>query len=131
MVPALRDDEPDWPLLITDGLEIQAARQHWHVITDELQLAGRWTPANAHAVKRLVLARLAYDRAARIVAETGPIVPSPKTGVPQYSLHYVAMNAAADQALQLEGELLLSPRKRGKAPMKSAKPATRADGMTL
>ena len=114
---------PDWHLLVTDPLERQSAEAHHATIVAELQLAGRWTPANAHAVLRLVLAYLLYDRSACDVIDRGVQVPSPKTGVPQYNLHFTAMTQAATTAAQLETELMISPRKRGKTPMRVAKVA--------
>jgi phage terminase small subunit len=118
------DDEPNWALLTSDPLDQESAHAHWTKIVTEMREAGRWTPSNAHSVMRLVTYFMIYDRASREVMENGPIVKSSKTGVPQYSLHFSAMKTAADAALQLEAELMLSPRKRGKVAMKSAKPGT-------
>jgi P27 family predicted phage terminase small subunit len=118
------DDEPNWALLTSDPLDQQSAHVHWSKIATEIREAGRWTPANAHSVSRLVMLYMVHDRAAREVLEHGAIVKSSKTGVPQYSLHFTAMNTAAAAALQLEAELMLSPRKRGKVALKSAKPGT-------
>ena len=117
LIPAA--GEPDWALLLQDPLDIVAAREHWTRVTGELRLAGRWSPANEHAVWRLVIAWCLYDRSARMTLEQGAVVKAKRTGVPQYNLHFAAMNSAAQQALQLEAELMLSPRKRGNTPMKA------------
>lgn len=117
---------PDWALLLTDPLDIAAAEAHHARVTAELREAGRWTEVNEHAVARLVIAYVIHDRAARHVLEHGVVVAAKKTGVPQYSLHFTAMNKAAEVALTLEAELMLSPRKRGKTPMKVAARGTGA-----
>ena len=120
--------QPDWGQLLTDPLDCANAAAHWRRIGEELRLAGRWTPANDHAVMRLVLAYVIYDREARLVMEDGAVIPSPKTKVPQFSLHFVAMNSAADTAAKLEAELMIAPRKRGKTPMRNAKAGESAGG---
>lgn len=112
--------EPDWKLLLTDELDRVQAAAHWERIGDEMRLAGRWTPTNDHAITRLAIAYILYDRAARNVMEHGTVIASAKTKVPQYNLHFVAMNAAAAEAAKLEAELMIAPRRRGKTPMKRA-----------
>jgi phage terminase small subunit len=112
--------QPDWALLLSDPLDLAAAEAHHARVTAELREAGRWTTANEHAVARLVIAYVIHDRAARQVLEHGVVIASKKTGVPQYSLHFTAMTKAAEVALTLEAELMISPRKRGKTPMKAA-----------
>lgn len=121
-----RAGEPDWTMLLADPLDIVAAREHWGRVTEEMREAGRWSPANEHAVARLVIAWIVYDRAARSVLEDGAVVPSAKTKVPQYNLHYAVMNSAAELAARLEGELMISPRRRGKVPMKAARSSGQA-----
>src|SRR3546814_8864677 len=74
--------EPDWSLLLTDELERAAASEHWRRITIELKERDLLSPANAHAIQRLVLAYLVYDRAAREVAENGAVM-KPKRGSPR------------------------------------------------
>jgi phage terminase small subunit len=118
--------EPDWALLLSDPLDLVGARGHFGRIVAELRLAGRWTSVNDHAVTRLVMAYVIYDRSAREVLDRGAVVPSPKTRVPQYNLHFAVMTQAAATAAALEAELMLSPRKRGKTPMKSAGGGVRA-----
>lgn len=122
------DDEPEWSLLITDPLEIQEARSNWARVAGEMREAGRWTATNNHAVLRLIMAYLLYDRSLREVLEKGAIVASSKTKVPQHSLHYNVMSASAEAALRLEADLMISPRKRGKTPIRSAR---RGGGVTL
>ncbi len=120
-LPVANPSEPDWALLLNDALDIAAARDSWLIVTAELRAAGRWTPANAHAVERLCIAYCLYDRAAREVLEHGAITRAAKTKVPQYSLHFTVLGNMDGVATRLEAELMISPRKRGKTPFKAAK----------
>lgn len=113
------DAGPDWELLLADPLDIVEARARWSSIATEMRAGGRFSDANMHALTRLVIAYALYDRSARHVLEDGAVVLTKKTKVPQYNLHFAAMKAAGEIALRLEAELMLSPRKRGKVPMKS------------
>lgn len=104
--------EPTWAQLLDDPLDEVSAAEHWAEITDALSAAQTLAMVNGHAIKRLVLARVIYDRSVRAVLEQGAVVPSPKTKVPQYNLHQNVMAQMATLAAQLESELALSPRKR-------------------
>ncbi len=121
---ASRGGEPEWHLLLTDPIEIVVARGHWLRIVDEMRAGGRWSPVNDAAIERLIVAYLIYDRSAAQVLDNGAIVASPKTRVPQYNLHLAVMKQTHDIAAVLESELMLSPRKRGKVPMKIARAAS-------
>ena len=108
--------EPDWNLLFTDELEIAAAREHWRVVTTELRERQLLAPVNGHAIQRLVGAYVLHDRSYRIVAEQGTVT-KPRRGnakaIQRLSPHFTAMREAASDAAMLEGELGLSPRRRG------------------
>lgn len=111
-------DEPVWGLLLTDPLEVEAARRHWARITGEMRERDTLAASNGHMIQRLVIAYLVYDRAAREVAEKGAVA-KPKRGNPKaiarVSPYYTAMRDAAGDAAGLEAELGLSPRRRAAA----------------
>ena len=110
--------EPDWSLLLTDPLEQAAASEHWRRITIELKDRELLSPANAHAIQRLVMAYLIYDRAAREVAERGAVL-KPKRGNPKaiarLSPYFTAMREAGSDADRQEQELGIAPRRRAGA----------------
>lgn len=125
--------EPDWSLLLTDQLEIAAAREHWRRVTTELKDRDLLAPANGHAVQRLVLAYLIYDRCAREVADNGAVL-KPKRGNPKaiarLSPYFTAMREAGSDADRQEQELGLSPRRRAgaaKVEKRTRRAATGAD----
>lgn len=108
--------EPDWRLLLTDDLEITAAAEYWRAVTTELRERSLLAPANRHAIQRLVLSYVIYDRSVRDVAEHGAVL-KPRRGntkaIARISPYFTAMREAANDASILEGELGLSPRRRG------------------
>lgn len=107
--------EPDWALLLTDGLEIAAAAEHWRQITTEMKGRDTLAASNGHAIQRLVLSYVLYDRSSREVAENGAVL-KPKRGNPKaiarLSPYYTAMREAGVDAERMEAELGLSPRRR-------------------
>lgn len=107
--------EPDWSLLLSDDLERQTASDHWRRITTEMRERETLAASNAHAVQRLVLSYVVYDRCSREVAENGAVT-KPKRGNPKaiarLSPHFQAMREAGNDAERLEAELGLSPRRR-------------------
>jgi P27 family predicted phage terminase small subunit len=122
--------EPDWSLLFTDDLERAAASEHWRRVTIELKDRDLLAPSNAHAIQRLVIAYIVYDRCAREVAENGAVM-KPKRGNPKaiarLSPFFTAMREAASDADRQEQELGISPRRRAGA-AKIAKKVTRKTG---
>lgn len=108
--------EPDWESLFSDVLEIAAAREHWRIITTELKERQLLAAANGHSVQRLVCAYLMFDRMYREVAENG-VVTKPRRGnskaIARVSPYFTAMREAGSDAAALEGELGISPRRRG------------------
>jgi P27 family predicted phage terminase small subunit len=122
--------EPDWEGLFNDELEIGAAREHWRRITTELKDRSLMAPANAHALQRLVVAYVLYDREMRIVAEQGTVT-KPKRGnsraIARTSPHFTAMRELASDAAVLEQEFGISPRRRSAATkVQNGKKAPRA-----
>lgn len=110
--------EPNWSLLLTDELERAAAGEHWRRITIELKERDLLSPTNAHAIQRLVIAYLVYDRCSREVADNGAVL-KPKRGNPKaiarLSPYFTAMREAAADADRQEQELGISPRRRAGA----------------
>jgi phage terminase small subunit len=110
--------QPDWESLFSDVLEAGAAREHWRIITTELKDRALLSPGNGHALQRLVVAYVLYDRSLREVAERG-VVTKPRRGntkaIPRASLHFAALRELASDAAVLEGEFGLAPRRRSGA----------------
>ncbi|HWM82956.1 MAG TPA: P27 family phage terminase small subunit [Pseudolabrys sp.] len=110
--------EPDWESLFSDPLEIEAAREHWRVITIEMRDRQLLAAANGHSIQRLVCAYLMFDRMYRQVAENG-VVTKPRRGnskaIARISPFFTAMREAGADAATLESELGISPRRRGSA----------------
>lgn len=110
--------EPDWESLFSDVLEVAAAAEHWRRVTTELKDRMLMAPGNAHALQRLVVSYILYDRSLREVAEHGA-VSKPKRGNPKAiartSPHFAAMREMASDAAVLEAEFGLSPRRRSSA----------------
>jgi P27 family predicted phage terminase small subunit len=121
---------PDWSLLLTDPAERQVATEHWQRIAGEMRDREILSPSNGHALQRLVLAYLVYDRCSNAVALTG-IVDEPNDKNPKaiarLSIHYKAMREAENTAERLEARLGISPGQRGKV-AKVAKKRERTAG---
>lgn len=111
-------EEPDWGSIYADEFDVAMAHEFWGVATRELQSNGVLSVANGHAVKRLVDFRVQYERAARQVAEVGPVAKSTrkrgnKTG--QWNPYWSVMRQADEAVRVLEAELGIPPVRRGKA----------------
>ena len=110
--------EPDWSALFDDDLEIEAAKEHWRRITTELKDRALMAPGNAHALQRLIVAYVLYDRSLREVAAHGAVM-KPKRGnpkaIPRRSPHLSVMRELASDAAVLEAEFGLAPRRRSAA----------------
>lgn len=117
--PAAADPpEPNWVRELPGRSQaIQAERvtasRYWGTIVRELRGVNRLAIVNGHAIKRLVIAWLLYDRAMVQVAKTGPIVKAPNTGTPMHSPWFTAMIQAGKTAATIEAELAITPRSRG------------------
>lgn len=121
---------PDWESLFSDVLEVAAAGEHWRVLTTELRERLLLATGNAHALQRLVVAYVLYDRAVREVAEHGAVT-KPKRGnarsIARTSPHFMVMRETASDAASLEAEFGLSPRRRAAAgKVQNGKKAPRA-----
>lgn len=107
--------EPDWASTYSDELDATFAAEQWRAITREMGERGILSLENGHAIKRLVEFRVQYERAARQVAEHGPVLKAKRTGVPQYSPHWIIMRQADESVARAEAELGLAPVRRAKA----------------
>jgi P27 family predicted phage terminase small subunit len=121
--------EPDWARLLPDRSEQEAASEHWRRIAGEMHDLEILSLANGHALQRLVLAYLVYDRCSKSVAADGlvtePNKDNPKS-IARLSIHYKAMREAENTAERLEGQLGLTPGKRGRVGKVSKKRERRA-----
>jgi len=109
--------EPAWNRLLPERAERVAASEHWRRIAGEMDELQILSPANGHALQRLVLAYLVYDRCSKNVAADGlvtePAKDNPKA-IARLSIHYKAMREAESTAERLEAQLGLTPGKRGR-----------------
>lgn len=109
--------EPDWNSLLPDQTEREVASGHWQRIAREMHEREILSSSNGHAVQRLVLAYLVYDRCSKAVGADGivdePNVENPKA-IARLSIHYKAMREAENTAERLEAQLGLSPGRRGR-----------------
>jgi P27 family predicted phage terminase small subunit len=122
--------EPDWSRLLPDAEEQAAAREHWRSIAGEMRERETLSAANRHALLRLVLAYLVYDRCSINVAVDGLVTaPNPENpkSIARLSIHYKAMEEAAKAAERLEAQLGLSPGRRGRVGKVAKKRERRAD----
>ena len=132
--PAAADPpEPDWTRELPGRSQaIQAERiaasRYWGTIVRELRGVNRLAIVNGHAMKRLVVAWLIYDRAQAQVARSGPVVKAPKTGTPMHSPWFTAMTQAGKTAATIEAELAITPRSRGDGDPVPAPPRQRPTG---
>jgi P27 family predicted phage terminase small subunit len=107
--------EPDWSATYNDVLDQALARETWGQVTREMMEAGTLAVVNGHAIQRLVNFRIIYERAARAAAEQGAVIKAKKTGVLQYSPHWIVSRQADDAMRALEAELGISPLRRSRA----------------
>ena len=108
--------EPDWQAVYSDDLDIAFAHDEWRILVDALTEAGTLAKENARMMERCIDFRIAYEKAKRVVAEKGMVIP-PKRGskaaIARPSPHWHAMREAANDLDRIEGELGLPPRRRG------------------
>ncbi|GGB21433.1 hypothetical protein GCM10011380_08750 [Sphingomonas metalli] len=109
--------EPAWQILLPDAAERAVAAEHWRRIVGEMTERQILSSSNGHAIQRLVLAYLVYDRCTRQLAAEGvveePNKENPKA-IARLSIHYKAMREAEKTTERLEAQLGLSPGRRGK-----------------
>ena len=109
--------EPDWKRLLSDAPEQTAASGHWRRIAGEMHELQILAPSNGHALQRLVIAYLVYDRCSMQVGTEGLVTvakaENPKS-IDRLSIYYQAMREAERTAERLEKQLGLTPGNRGK-----------------
>ncbi|MDO7843443.1 P27 family phage terminase small subunit [Sphingomonas immobilis] len=118
--------EPNWRSIFGRAADREAASAYWKSIISELRSAEKLAVANAHSIKRLVVAYVTFDLSAREVLKTGPVMKAKKTGVPTYNPWWTTMSNASSQAQALEKELCITPRERangGTVAKKERRPA--------
>ncbi len=105
--------EPNWRTIFGRAPDREAAAGYWRDIISELKAPEKLAVANAHSIKRLAVAYVMYDRSAKVVARSGPVMRAPKTKVPTYNPWWTTMSNADSQAAALEKSLCITPRERG------------------
>jgi P27 family predicted phage terminase small subunit len=109
--------EPVWDSLLPNASERVVAANHWRRIVGEMTSREILSSSNGHALQRLVLAYIVYDRCSQAVANGGivdePNADNPKA-IARLSIYYKAMREAENTAERLEAQLGLSPGRRGK-----------------
>lgn len=109
--------EPAWSVLLPDEAERAVAAEHWRRIAGEMKEREILSASNGHALQRLVLAYLVYDRCSTRLALEGivtePAKDNPKA-IARLSIYYKAMREAENTAERLEGQLGISPGRRGR-----------------
>ncbi|MEG3089511.1 P27 family phage terminase small subunit [Sphingomonas sp. PB4P5] len=105
--------EPNWRTIFGRAADRTAAAEYWRATISEMRAAEKLAVANAHSIKRLVVAYVTFDISAREVLKSGPVMLAKRTKVPTYNPWWTTMSNAASQAAALEKELCISPRERG------------------
>lgn len=109
--------QPDWTLLLNSVAERGVAAGHWRRLVEEMTAREILSASNGHALQRLVIAYLVYDRCSAAVGAGGivdePAADNPKA-IARVSIHYKAMSEAEKTAERLEAQLGLTPGRRGK-----------------
>ncbi|MEH3098864.1 P27 family phage terminase small subunit [Sphingomonas adhaesiva] len=109
--------QPDWASLLSDPAERAVAAGHWSRLVAEMTSREILSSSNGHALQRLVMAYLVYNRCSLAVGGGGivdePAKDNPKA-IARLSIHYKAMREAENTAERLEAQLGLSPGRRGK-----------------
>ncbi|MGW8278537.1 hypothetical protein ACWGK7_03450 [Sphingomonas aurantiaca] len=65
--------EPNWNAIFGRVGDRNAAAGHWKSIVAEVRSAEKLAAANGHAILRLVVAYMAFDRSAKEVMKSGPV----------------------------------------------------------
>jgi P27 family predicted phage terminase small subunit len=109
--------EPHWARLLPEKDERAVASEHWRRVAGEMDQQQILSASNGHALQRLVMAYLVYDRCSKAVAVDGLVTaknPDNPKSIERLSIYYKAMREAENTAERLEGQLGLTPGKRGR-----------------
>lgn len=115
--PVRMEGEPDWDRLLPAPAERVAASAHWQRVVGEMREREIFAESNSHAVQRLVMAYLVYDRCTTQVAADGLVTEPNKDNakaIPRLSVYYQAMREAEKTTERLEQQLGLTPGRRAK-----------------
>ncbi|WP_394658434.1 P27 family phage terminase small subunit [uncultured Novosphingobium sp.] len=104
--------EPNWRSIFGRAADREAAAGYWRSLISEMKASEKLAVANAHSIKRLVVAYVTYDISAKEVLKSGPVMKAKRTGVPSHNPWWTTMSNASSQAQALEKELCVSPRDR-------------------
>jgi P27 family predicted phage terminase small subunit len=107
--------EPAWHKLFRLKIDRAIASDNWRRVINEMKTAQTLSLVNGHAVMRLVMFYVEFERASRDVAKSGVIRKAVKTKVPQVHPAWGVMKQAAAAAAGVEEELGISPRRRNNA----------------
>lgn len=107
--------EPVWSSIYNDDMDVALAREIWGQVIREMRGREIIAVANAHGIKRYVMACVMHDSAAREVIEKGPVIKAKRSSVPQYNPWWSIMKDADARASAHEAELGISPRRRAGA----------------
>jgi P27 family predicted phage terminase small subunit len=105
-------EQPDWCLLFSGADECAAATAHWSTITSAMRAAETLSVANGHAIKRLVIAQIVFDRACAAVARDGAV--RRVKGVDRRNPQWMLVKQSAEMCAGIEAELGLPPVRRGR-----------------
>jgi phage terminase small subunit len=120
-------EQPDWQQLFSDTAECAAAAAYWSTVVATMRAAETLSTANGHAIKRLVVAAIVYDRASAAVARDGAV--RRVKGVDRKSPQWALMKQSAEMCAGIEAELGLPPVRRGRVGKVTRKSRrTAADG---
>jgi P27 family predicted phage terminase small subunit len=115
--------EPNWTSLYRKAGEAKRAAAHWAEIINEMRERQTLSVANGHAIERLVLFRILYDRAAEVIRARGALQDAPNAGTPMYNLNFSVLKDAEEKIRMLESELGLAPIRRARASRVDRRPA--------
>jgi hypothetical protein len=121
-------EQPDWQQLFSGTDECAAAAAYWSTVVATMRSAETLSAANGHAIKRLVVGAIVYDRASAAVARDGAV--RRVKGVDRKSPQWALMKQSAEMCAGIEAELGLPPVRRARVGKVARKPRERtaADG---
>lgn len=111
--------EPDWLLTLRAGewgkQRADIAGERWAALVASMTLKGTLDADNDALIEMASGAYADWKLAEAHVAEFGPIVPSPKTGVPMHNPYKAIADAAMKRCQSAEAQLGIPPVERGRA----------------
>jgi P27 family predicted phage terminase small subunit len=108
--------------------ECGAAAGHWSNIVNAMRSAETLSVANGHAIKRLIIAQIVFDRACAAVARDGAV--RRVKGVDRRNPQWMLVKQSAEMCANIEADLGLPPVRRARVGKVPRKPQRRspADG---